>query len=120
MSGDLSKGTVITQIRELVTKLKMENNTEFHVVLYTSMGQIVCDIEPPASENSLLGYTDDPTEFTVDISAFFDGKYEFESQLINAKNVTINSRSGEELSRMGQMILFTDQILGFTITRKQI
>ena len=120
MSKDLSRVAIFTHVRELVEKLKMENNMEYQVVLYTSFGRIECGIAPPASESELLGFTDDPTEFTVDVSAIFDGKVDvFESHLINAVNVIIYNHFGEEISRVDQMMVFSDQILGFCIMKKR-
>jgi hypothetical protein len=121
MNSDLAKGTVFTRLREFLVKLKMEYNTEFQVAFYTSLGRIVCDIEPPAHASSIIGVTDDPTMFTVDISAFFDEKDVFGAQLINAKNVIVyKNNTDEELMRTEQMVLFADQILGFTLVKKQI
>ena len=119
MSNDLAKGLVFTHIREFLDKLTMEYNTEFQVVFLTSIGKIVCDIEPPASRDALIGLTDDPTMFTVDISAIFDGKDISDSQFINAKNVIVyKNNSEEEFMRAEQMVLFPDQILGFSLIRK--
>jgi hypothetical protein len=120
MGGNSVKGAAFTQIREILGKLKMEYNAQFNVVIYSSIGKIVCDIEPLAKEDSLIGFTDDPTVFSVDISAIFDGKEMFSADLLNAKNVIVYSNSGEELMRVEQMVLFADQILGFNIVKKQV
>ncbi|MCL2851605.1 MAG: hypothetical protein FWE20_01030 [Defluviitaleaceae bacterium] len=74
MSGDSEKRAVLMHVRKFLGKVKMEYNTQFHVVLYTSFGKLVCDIEPFAQESSALRFTDDPTVFTLDASAIFDGK----------------------------------------------
>ena len=119
MNQALTKGEIFKHTRDFMVTLKMEYNTEFYVVLYTSLGKIVCDIEPPAAQNSLIGFTDDPTMFTIDISAIFDGKGLFDAELINARNVTIyKNNTDEEVARLDQMIIFTDQILGFTFIKK--
>ena len=119
MSSDVSKGAVFTQIREFISKLKMEYNTEFNVILFTSFGKIVCDIDLPAKQGSLIGFSDDTSKFSVDISAIFDGKDMFEAHMINAKNVVVYKHdSDEELMRAEQMIIFVDQILGFTLSKK--
>ncbi|MDR2888476.1 MAG: hypothetical protein LBV33_01380 [Lachnospiraceae bacterium] len=120
MSNDLTKGAVFSCIREFLEQFRREYNTEFHVVFYTSIGKIVCDLEPPASKRSLLGFADDPTTFTVDISAMFDGTGLFDSQLINIKNAIIyKNNSDEELMRTEQMVLFADHILGFNLIRQK-
>lgn len=130
MKSDFTRGRVFTQIRECLEKLKMEYNAEYHAVLYTAMGKVVCDLEPPAAKNSLLGFVDDPTTFTVDISALFDGSGAFDEELINAKNVVIYENNADkdgsgknspdkEIMRVEQMILFADQILGFSLIRQQ-
>ena len=121
MNTGLIKGTLFTRLRGSLKKLKMEYNTEFQVVLYTSIGKIVCDIEPPAQAGSLIGVTDDPTMVTVDISAIFDKEDVIAAQLINAKSVIVyKNNSDEELMRADQMVLFADQIIGFTLIRKQM
>ena len=120
MSKDFEKGAVFTNIRKFLDKLTMEYNTEFQVVFLTAAGKIVCDIEPPASEDSIIGVTDDPTMFTVDVSAIFDGQGMFDTQLINAKNAVVYKNNSEEaFMREDQMVLFADQILGFALVRKE-
>ena len=119
MNNDFTKGAVFAQVRKFIDKFKMEYNTEFHFVFFTSFGKIVCDLEPPAKESSLIGLTDDTENFTVNISAIFDGKDVFDTLLLNAKNVVIyKNNSDDELMRAEQMILFADQILGFTLIKK--
>lgn len=119
MSSNLTKGMVFTHIHELLKKLRMEYNAEYRVIFYTSIGRIVCDLEPPAPKSSLIGYADDPTTFTVDISSLFEGTGLFEAHLINAKNVTVyKNNSDEELMRAEQMLLFADQILSFNVVRQ--
>ena len=119
MSNNLSEGVLFTHIREFIQKLKMEFNTEFQVVFYTSIGRIICDLEPPASEGSLISFTDDPTKFAVDISAMFAGKDVFDTQLTYARNVTVyRNNSNEILIKEEQMVLFANQILGFTLVKK--
>ena len=119
MSKELTKGTVFTDIREFLTKLKMEYNTEFQVVFLTAIGKIVCDLQAPSTEDSLIGVTDDPTMFTVDVSAIFDGKGMFDTYLINATNVIVyKNNTEEEYMHADQMVLFADQILGFSLVRK--
>lgn len=121
MSNELSKEAVFSCIRQFLDKFRMEYNTEFHVVFYTSIGKIVCDLEMPATKSSLLGFADDPTNFTVDISAMFDGTDLFNSQLINIKNAIIyKNNSDEELMRTEQMILFADHIIGFNLIRQPL
>jgi hypothetical protein len=114
------KGEVFTHIREFLKKVTMEYNTEFHVVFLTAMGKIVCDLAPPVSKDSLIGVTDDPTMFTVDVSAVFDGQGIFDTQLINTRNVTIYKNNTEEVfMHIDQMVLFADQILGFGLVKKE-
>ena len=121
MSNDLTKGAVFTHVREFLSKLTMEYNTEFQVVFLTAIGKIVCDVEPPASEDSLIGVTDDPTMFTVDVSAIFDGQNMFDTHLINATNVVVYKNSSEEVfMQADQIVLFADQILGFSLVRKTL
>jgi hypothetical protein len=121
MNSDFNKGEVVMHLRELLSKLTREYNTEFNVVFLTPVGKIVCDLAPPAEEDSLIGVHDDPTKVTVDISAVYDGKGICDTKMINAKNVIVyKNNSDEEFMRAEQMILFTDQIIGFSILRKQI
>jgi hypothetical protein len=118
MNSDFSKGSVFTRIKEFLKDLKMQYNTEFRVVLYTSIGKIICDLELPAKKNSLLRFTDDPSNFTIDLSAIFDGQDVFDIHLVNAKNVIVYNNKEEEIMRADQMILFCDQILGFALIKK--
>ena len=119
MNSNLSEGALFTNIRESIQKLKREFNTEFQVVFYTPIGRIICDLETPADENSLISYTDDPTKFTVNISAMFAGKGVFDTQLVYAKNVTVyRNNSNEILLQEDQMVLFANQILGFTLVKR--
>lgn len=119
MSDDVTKGAVFAQIRDCLEKLTMEYNTEFQVVFLTSAGKIICDLKPPASSDSFIGVTDDPTMFTVDVSAIFDGQNMFDTQLINAANVIVYKSNSEEVfMQEDQMVLFADQILGFSLVRK--
>ena len=119
MNGNLSEGVLFTHIREAIQRLKREFNTEFQVAFYTSIGRIICDLEPPADESSLISFTDDPTKFTVNISAMFAGKGVFDTQLTYPKNVTVyRNNSNEILLQEEQMVLFADQILGFTLVKK--
>ncbi len=116
----LSNETVIVHIREFLKKMKMEYNADFYVVLYTAIGKIVCDLEPPATKSSLLSFTDDPASFSVDISAVFDETGLFDDQLINAKNVIVyNNDSDVELMRTEQMVIFARHVVGFNLIRKQ-
>ena len=119
MSEDLKKGSIFTQVQECIANLKMEYNTEYNVVFLTSVGKVVCDIGAPGNANSLIGLSDDPSEISVDISSLFDGSHLFETDLVNAKNVTVYKNSTlEKFMQAEQMILFADQILGFTIEKK--
>ena len=119
MNVNLSEGALFTHIREFIKKLKMDFNAEFQVVFYTPIGRIVCDLEAPANESSLVSFTDDPTKFALDISAMFAGKGVFDTQLTYAKNVTVyRNNSDEIIFEEEQMVLFSNQILGFTLIRK--
>jgi len=119
MSNESTKSAVFTHIRESLENLKREYNAEFQIVIYTAFGRIVCDLKPPSTKNALLGFVDDPTTVVIDISAVFDETGMFDAQLLNAKNVVIyNNNSGEEPIRVEQMVLFTDQILGFSLERR--
>ena len=119
MSDNASKCEVFKQLREFLDKLTMEYNTEFQILLLTSIGKIICDIMPPAGSDSLIGVTDDPTMFTVDVSAIFDGQNAFDTHLINATNVVVYKNSSEEVfMQADQIVLFADQILGFSLVRK--
>jgi len=119
MSDNLTKCAVFIQLREFLERLTMEYNTEFQVVFLTAAGKIVCDLKPPASSDSLIGVTDDPTLFTVDVSAIFDGQDRFDTQLINAVNVIVYKNNSEEVFiQEEQMVLFADQIIGFSLVRK--
>ena len=118
MSDDLTKSAVFTQIREFIKKLTMEYNTDYRVAFLTPIGKIVCDLEPFAEKSSLIGITDDPTVFTVDISALFSND-NIGTHVINATNVVVyKNDSGKEIMRTNQMILFADQIIGITIVNK--
>ena len=119
MNDNFSEGALFTHIREFIQRLKMEFNAEFQVAFYTPIGKIVCDLEPPAPESSLISFTDDPANFTLDISAMFAGKDVLDTQLTYAKNVSVyKTNSNEILFQEEQMILFANQILGFTLLRK--
>ena len=119
MNGNLCEGAIFTHIREAIKKLKREFNTEFQVVFYTPIGRITCDLEPPADESSLISFTDDPTKFTINISAIFAEKGVFDTQLTYAKNVTVyRNNSNEILLQEEQMVLFADQIIGFALVRR--
>ena len=119
MSSNLIKGEILAKVRKLTDKLQMEYNTKFNVVLYTSIGRIVCDIEPPAPQSELVRLGDEFTSFDVDISAIFDTTSVFNAQLINIRNVIVYKHdSEEELMRTEQMILFADHIIGFSIKKQ--
>jgi len=106
-------------MRSALRSLKMEYNAEFQVVFFSNIGKIVCDVEAPVKKDSLIAFTDNPTLFHIDISALFEETDAFDEQLINAKNAIIyKHNSDEELMRMDQLILFADQITGFTLVRK--
>jgi|GEM_PF-2134698 len=126
MNNNLARGKLFWHIGEALRNIKMEYNADFQFVFYTSLGKIVCDVEPPANKSSLIGFTDDPSIFSMDISAIFDDmefdKNElFDCHLINAKNAVFYSNStGEEIMRMNQIFLFSEQILGFTLLRKPV
>ena len=120
MEKNLTKGEIFAHIRRLLKEIVRDYNAEFRFVLFTPSGKIVCDIEPPANKNSFLSFTDDPGMFEMDISAIFDEKEVFDVQFINARNVIIyRDNSDEELFRVPQMALFADQIIGFTLIKKQ-
>ena len=120
MHNSHAEKSTFTQIREFLSKAKMEYNAQFNVILYTSFGKLICDLEPFARSSSALGFTDDPTIFTLDASAIFDGTSETNMHLVNAKNVIAYDHSGKELMRTEQMIIFADQILGFSLINKQV
>lgn len=116
----MRNGTVFVHIRDFLNKMKMEYNADFYVVLYTAIGKIVCDLEPPATKSSLLSFTDDPASFTIDISAVFDGTGLLDEQLINAKNVIVYKNDSDvELMRTDQMVVFSRHIVGFNLIKKQ-
>jgi hypothetical protein len=118
MQADWTRGAILSRIRQLVTKLRKDYNARYGVVLYTAAGRIVCDLAPPAPEEDLVGFVDDPANIRVDISAEFDGTDLFDSQLICVKDAVIyRSDSNEELAHVEQMILFADQIIGFGLKK---
>ena len=116
--GSLQKAAIIANIRNTINTLKMEYNTDFKIALYTTMGKIVCDVEPPAKKSSFVNFDDDPAKLVVDISAIFDGTEAFETHLINARDVVVYNNSNEEIMKIEQMILFADDILGFALVKK--
>jgi len=119
MNGDVIKGAIFSEIRNFLAKAKMDYNTEFQVVFLTSVGKIVCDIGDQAGEGALIGLSDDPTTIDVDISAIFDDKCEFDTHLVNAKNVVVyKNNSNDVFMQADQMVLFTDQILGVSLEKK--
>lgn len=119
ISVDLSRISIFTHVREVLNQMKMDYNAEFRFVFYTSLGRIECDIEPPEDKGSLIRFDDNPDKIDMDISAILDGKEVFNVQLLNAKNLVIYENStGRELSRLDQMALFVDQIIGFTLVKK--
>jgi len=121
MSKNTNKGEIFTHITKYLNSFTREYNSEFHVVLLTAVGKIVCDIAPPAGSDSLIGVTDDPTELTVDVSAIFADMDLFKTHLINIKNAVIYKNNSDEVfMREQQMVLFADQILGFALMRKEI
>jgi hypothetical protein len=118
MNAEWTRGAILSQIRQLVNKLRKDYNARYGVVLYTAAGRIVCDLAPPAPESDLVGFVDDPTTIPLDISAEFDGTGLFDSQLVSVKDAVIyRSDSNEELAREEQMVLFADQIIGFGLKR---
>ena len=117
MSSYSARSSTFMRVREFLQNIKMSHNAHFKVVLYTALGRIVCDIEPPAEKDSLLGITDYPDLFTVDISAAFDEKSEADSNLLNARNVIVYNSAGEESMRVDQMLIFADRIIGFGLER---
>ena len=119
MGSNKSEGLLFKHIREYIQKLKMEFNAEYQVVFYTSLGRMVCDLEEPAQENSLVSFTDDPTNFTIDISAMFAGKGILDTQWTYVKNIIVYKNDSDKvLFKEEQMILFDDQLLGFTLVKK--
>jgi hypothetical protein len=114
MSDLLEKSKVFTDLRDFQIKMRMEYNAEYKVVLYTAIGRVVCDLEPLAPRDSLIGISDDPAAVSVDVSALFSG-----DNPVNAKNVIIYKHdSNEELTRADQIMLFADQILGFSLLKQ--
>jgi hypothetical protein len=118
MNAEPTRGAILAQIRQLVNTLRKDYNAKYGVILYTAAGRIVCDLAPPAPRSDLVGFVDDPTTIPLDISADFDGSGLFDSQLISVRDAVIyKSNSDEELMRVEQMILFTDQVIGFGLKR---
>ena len=124
------KGNVITEVMHLVDRLKKENNTYYRVLLFTSAGALLGDVEPCASEAALLKYTDEPTDFSLDMSSIFnilEKRYKDEDNdyagpyMLNVKNAILYKSSDlrEEVKRIEQMILFSDQIIGFSLIKAQ-
>ena len=114
------KISIISQIRRFLEDSKREYNQEFRVEFLTSIGRIHCDVEPLAHTTELIGYLDDPENVVIDVSAIFGDNSEFDSQLINAKNVVLYKNNSDEiLMTSKQIILFVDRILGFSIVKKR-
>ncbi|MCL2579365.1 MAG: hypothetical protein FWE32_04975 [Oscillospiraceae bacterium] len=114
----LAQCAALSGLGELLLKAKRECNANLRVVFYTAIGRTVCDIEPLADEDAFFAITDDPTAFTIDLSAAFNNKHGIDAQVINARNVVIYNKHGQESIRTEQMIIFVDQIIGFSIEKQ--
>ena len=121
------KGNVINELMNLVDTLKKENNANYKILLFTNAGALLGDIEPCASEGELIKYTDDPAEFTLDTSSIFNklkkGYTDEEESyagayMINVKNASLYANSKETIINVEQIIIFADQITGFSLVRK--
>ncbi len=125
------KDIVFKHLIKLIEKLKMENNAYYRVMLYTSSGTVVGDLAPCSPENEMLKYTDDPDNFSLDISSLFSSmEKQFvqenpahqnysDAYMINVINATVyKNGTRDEIIKLDQLILFTDQIIGFSLVKK--
>jgi len=123
------KYIVFKELIKLVYKLKSENNSNFKVAILTAAGTIVGSIAPCSRENEMIKYTDDPEKFTLDTSSIFDvlskqyksdnSESEYsDAYMVNVLDAVIyeNGIKGEGVPS-GQIILFADQIIGFSLVR---
>jgi len=123
------KYIVFKELIKLVYKLKSENNSNFKVAILTAAGTIVGTIAPCSRENEMIKYTDDPEKFTLDTSSIFDvlakqyksDKVESEysdAYMLNLLDAIVYEHGikGEGVPA-GQIILFADQIIGFSLVR---
>jgi hypothetical protein len=124
------KYIVFKELIKLIYKLKSENNTSFKVAILTAAGTIVGNIAPCSHENEMIKYTDDPTKFTFDTSSIFDvlskqyqpgnGESEYsDAYMVNVLDATVfeHGMTGEG-KKIEQIILFADQIIGFSLVRQ--
>lgn len=123
------KSIAFKRIIELIDQLKHENNAAYRLMVLTHSGMFIGDIEPLASEKDIIKYTDDPSMFELDTSAFFarideECKKEYGDYInnysINLRDVTVYKLGSDtELMHIEQLILFTEQIIGMTLVKNE-
>ena len=126
-SSGFIKGNVLNEVMNLLDTLKRENNAQYKVMLITTAGTLVGDIEPCSPEAGLIKYTDDPALFSLDTSSIFNmlkKRYPEEpytdSYMLNVKNAILyGSSPREEIMKVEQIIIFSDQIVGFSLIKQQ-
>jgi hypothetical protein len=122
------KYIVFRELMKLIYKLKSENNALYKVAILTPAGTIVGNMAPCSPENEMIKYTDDPEKFTLDTSSIFDVlskqynpvKQEYsDAYMVNVLDATVyeNGITGEG-THVDQIILFADQIIGFSLIRQ--
>jgi len=124
------KDIVFKELTSLVYKLKESNNAYYKVSFLTTAGTIVGNIAPCSAENEMIKYTDDPEKFTLDTSSIFDilsKQYNHDNDrkpgysdayMINVLDATIYEKGTRiEGIHADQIILFADQIVGFSLVR---
>lgn len=125
------KYIVFKELIKLIYKLRSENNANYRVAMLTAVGTIIGTIAPCSAENEMIKYTDDPEKFMLDTSSIFDvlakqynSNKERETAYSDAYMVNVldaviyrNGINGEG-EPIGQIILFADQIIGFSLVKQ--
>lgn len=125
------KSIVFKELIKLIYKLRSENNANYKVALLTAAGTITGTISPCSAENEMIKYTDDPEKFLLDTSSIFDvlakqydsGKERetaySDAYMVNVLDAVMYKHGihsdGEPID---QIILFADQIIGFSLVKQ--
>ncbi|GHU50313.1 hypothetical protein AGMMS49975_01100 [Clostridia bacterium] len=121
------KNIAFSHLIKLIETLKQDYNITYRLMLFTTNGILIGDLQELSDKSNMVKYTDDPSKITLDVSAVF-AKLEEECNVeknyyndysINMVDVSVYSVGGTEpLTRLDQIVIFTDQIIGFTLVQK--
>ncbi|MDR3092177.1 MAG: hypothetical protein LBU36_08360 [Clostridiales bacterium] len=125
------KDIAFNQLIKLIEDIKREYNMAYQLMAFTHSGILVGDIQPLTSKDNFIKYSDNYSDIELDMSAFFaklddDAKSDSNNY---TNNYSINMRSvkiypvhgygGQPLIQLEQLVLFTDQIIGFTLVKSE-